>query len=71
MTLRELRQNAGLTQADVEKKFDVNQSAVSYWESGKTKPCKKHRVKLEKLYGCTEEQILTAIEETARKNRKD
>lgn len=58
MTLKELRLAAGLRQNDVAKKLHVAQGAVSYWESGKTKPCNKHRVKLAKLYGCTVDELL-------------
>lgn len=38
--------------------IDVDQTAVSYWESGKTKPLKKHRKRLAKLYGCTVDDLL-------------
>lgn len=58
MTLREFRLNAGLRQEDVAKLLDLNQAAVSYWESGKTKPLKKHCKKLAKLYGCTVDELL-------------
>lgn len=50
--------NAGLSQEDVAKILDVNQAAVSYWESGKTTPVKKYRRKLARLYGCAEDDLL-------------
>lgn len=58
MTLKERRQKAGLTQENVAKIVDVDQSAVSLWENGK-KPLFKYRVKLAKLYGCTVDELLS------------
>jgi transcriptional regulator with XRE-family HTH domain len=60
MTLRELRQAAGLRQEDVAKKLNVDQTAVSNWERGKNPPLPKYRKKLCKMYGCTEEELLNA-----------
>lgn len=57
MALRQLRDNAGLRQVDVAKKLDVDQSAVSRWESGDTRPSRKYRKKLAKLYGCTVDDL--------------
>lgn len=57
MTLKELRLKAGLTQEQVAKLVDVEQAAVSYWESGKYKPLRKYQRKLAKLYGCTVEEL--------------
>lgn len=56
--LRELRKKAGLTQAQVAKKLDVDQSAVSWWESGVNFPCRKYRKKLARLFGITVEELL-------------
>ena len=58
LTLRQLRENAGLRQVDVAKKLDVDQSAVSHWESGDTRPSRKYQKKLAKLYGCTVDDLL-------------
>lgn len=57
MTLKELRLKAGLTQEQVAKLVDVDQAAVSYWESGKYKPLRKYQRKLAKLYGCTVDEL--------------
>lgn len=62
MTIRELRVRAGLTQAEVSKKLRINQAAVSYWESGKTKPLRKVRKRLCKVYGCTADELAEALE---------
>lgn len=52
------RKSAGLTQSDVAKKMKVDQSTVSLWESGKTKPLQKCRKKLAKVLGCTVEELM-------------
>lgn len=58
MTLKERRQKAGLLQIDVAEKLEVDQSAVSNWENGKTKPVKKYREKLAVLYECSADDLL-------------
>ena len=60
--MRELRLTAGLRQIDVAKKMDVDQAAVSKWESGENKPSRKYHKKLAKLYGVTLEELNTVLE---------
>ena len=62
MSLKELRLSSGVLQEEVAKKLNVTQSAVSYWESGKTKPCRKYHAKLAKLYGCTVDDVRQALD---------
>ena len=62
MNIRELRLNAGLTQAQLAKKMNVDQAAVSRWESGETKPLRKCHRKLAKVLGCTIDELLNADE---------
>lgn len=59
MTLREHRMMAGLRQIDVAKKMNVDQAAVSKWESGETKPSRKYHKKLAKLYKCSVEELFS------------
>lgn len=61
ITLKEMRTSAGLTQEAVAKKLVLDQASVSYWESGKTKPLRKYRKKLARLYGVTQEEIEEAL----------
>lgn len=61
MALRELRLKAGLTQEQVAKLVDVDQAAVSNWETGKYTPARKYRKKLAKLYGVGEEELLVEV----------
>ena len=56
-TMKKLRLAAGLRQIDVAKKMNVDQGAVSKWESGETRPSRKYHKKLAKLYGVKVEEL--------------
>lgn len=58
LTLKERRLHAGLRQDDIAKALEVDQAAVSRWESGETRPVRKHRKKLAALYGCSMDELL-------------
>lgn len=58
MNIKARRLEAGLTQAQLAKKLNVDQTAVSRWESGETKPLKKYHKKLAKVLGCSVEELL-------------
>lgn len=58
MNIKKLRIAAGLTQVQFAKKLNVDQSTVSLWESGKSKPQRKLHKKLAKLLGCTVDELL-------------
>ena len=51
MNLREYREKAGLRQVDVAKRLNVDQTAISKWESGDNRISRKYHKKLAKLYG--------------------
>lgn len=57
LNVKKLRTAAGLTQAQLAKKMNVDQSTVSLWEAGKTKPLQKCHKKLAKVLGCTVEEL--------------
>ena len=63
MGLRELRRQAGLRQEDVGKKLNIDQTTVCKWENGVSKPLKKYRKKLARLYGCTVDDLLRQDDE--------
>lgn len=62
MKLREYRERVGLRQIDVAKKLNVDQAAVSKWESGENRISRKYHKKLAKLYGVTIDELLTKEE---------
>lgn len=62
-TLAGLRARAGLTQEEVAKALDVTQGAISFWERGDGKPKISKIPILAKLYGTSEEIILSACME--------
>nr|DAE75687.1 MAG TPA: Helix-turn-helix XRE-family like protein [Caudoviricetes sp.] len=63
LKLREYREKIGLRQVDVAKKMNVDQAAVSKWESGETRPSRKYHKKLSKLYGVTVDELLSDSKE--------
>lgn len=52
------RTNAGFSQAEVARRLGVDQSAVSFWESGKNLPRTSMLVKLADLYCCSIDELL-------------
>ena len=48
----------GLTQKEVAEHVGVDQSAVSFWETGKNSPRAAILIKLSKLYNCTVDELL-------------
>lgn len=69
MDFRQLRTQAGLTQAFVAKKLDLSQGNISHWDAGHWAPPRKYRKKLAKLYGVSEDQIEAMVQEVREKNR--
>ena len=66
VNLKELRLNAGLTQAEVAKKMHVSQAAVHRWETGDTRIARKHHKGLARLYKCTIDELFAGGEEDAK-----
>ena len=58
MSMKELREQRGLTQAQVADKLNVDRSAVTKWETGGSTPLRKYRSALCELLGCTEAELL-------------
>lgn len=58
MNIKSLRLKAGLTQVELAKKMNVDQAAVSRWESGNTKPLRKTHKKLARVLGCTIDELM-------------
>lgn len=56
--IRELRENAGLSQMQLAKKINVSQSAVAKWELGKTEPTASALISLAKFFNETTDYLL-------------
>lgn len=56
--LRDLRQAAGLSQADVAERMDVSRQAVSRWETGMAAPSAENLIELSRLYGVTLDELV-------------
>lgn len=55
--LLELRLKANMTQTEVGKALNVQQSTVGRWEHSPKMPPKKYHAQLCKLYGCTVDDL--------------
>lgn len=51
------RINAGLSQTEAARRLGVDQSTVSYWETGKKMPRASKLAKMADLYGCTVDDL--------------
>jgi len=60
--LAALRSGAGMTQQQAAAALNVSQSAVTMWETGKTKPRAGKIPNIAKAYGVTVECILSALD---------
>lgn len=60
-----LRKAKGYTQTQLAKMLDVDQSAVSLWEAGKTFPRIEIAMKVAKILNCTLEELFEAIRASA------
>lgn len=58
MSMKELRERRGLTQAQIADRLNVDKSSVSKWENGDSTPLRKYRPALCELLGCTEAELL-------------
>ena len=56
--IKELRQKAGLTQAELAEKLGFQPQTVSNWENGKTFPDVMQIKKIEDLYGVSYVDII-------------
>lgn len=70
--LRKLRQDKGLTQAQLAEAIFVSRSTVAKWENGLGLPGPDSMTALEELFGISQEEVATTEPETVivKKNRK-
>ena len=65
MSFKNCRLVAGLTQKQAADKLGVDQSAVSLWDRGITRPRASMLPEIAKLYGCTVDALLAQDEPEA------
>lgn len=61
MTLKELRQNKGLTQTEVAQLIGKSNRIISHYETGRVIPPLEVAVKLAKVLGVSVEEIYEAL----------
>lgn len=59
MQIKELRLKAGLTQEQLADRMNMNQSALSQWETGVSAPRADKLPELAKILGCTIDELFT------------
>lgn len=65
MKIKELRQAAGLSQAELAEQVKVNQTAVSQWERGTSLPACDKLPELADVLGCTIDALFGREKSTA------
>lgn len=66
MTLRELREQRAMSQAEVARELQVSTNAYNKWERGLARPQNANIRAISKLYGLTPAEVQRAINETER-----
>ncbi len=52
------RKRTGMSQTEVARRLGIDQSAVAYWETGKSIPRALMLVKVADLYDCTIDELM-------------
>lgn len=63
-TLRELREEAMLSQVELAQRCGVSKQTIWEWETARAKPKPAHQRKLVEIYGKTPREVLDAIKAT-------
>jgi len=58
MSIATIRKSRGMTQEYVAEKVGVDQTSVSQWEKGKTKPRVDTLIKLAELFECSVDELV-------------
>ncbi len=69
--LKEIRQNAGMTQEEVAEKIMVSRVTVSHWENGKSLPDIVSLISLSDLYCISLDELLKGDSKMTEKVKKD
>lgn len=72
-TIKDLRKKAGLSQKEFADLFNVHQTAVSQWETGKTTPDKETLIKISDYFNISVDSLLgkTDIKNPRPKNEEE
>jgi len=62
--LKKLRKEKGITQKQLAEKLFVDQTAVSYWEQGKTNPDLEKQIALADFFNVTTDYLLGRTDDT-------
>lgn len=57
--IKALREQRNLSQAEVARRLDISQQAISKWESGEADPRSDKLLSLASILGCRVEDLLT------------
>ena len=69
--LKEIRQNAGMTQEELAEKIMVSRVTVSHWENGKSLPDIVSLISLSDLYSISLDELLKGDSKMTEKVKKD
>lgn len=69
-TLKDLREQALLSQGELAKACSVNRQTVYAWESGRVRPKPEHQRMLVQVLGCAPHELLAALKETKERRKQ-
>lgn len=59
--LRELRENAGITQVELGRSLGVRQNTISNWENGRSRPGVEKTAKIAEILGVTINEVIACF----------
>jgi transcriptional regulator with XRE-family HTH domain len=69
-TVKQLRDLAILTQAELAEEVGVSVTTISHWETGSKRPRASNIRKLAKVLGVSPQEVLAAINETSSQQKQ-
>ena len=59
MTIREMRKKNNLSQMELARLLNVNQTAISQWETNRTRPSVEKLILLSEIFNCEIRDLIT------------